>query len=101
MNAPSVVFLRDTQREPLGGVSVALVTLLSRGPEWESGQPFLIEKGEIKVKSTEETPYHSPAVTFAFSRNNKDSVVLPHTTNAHFSSFEITVLGAHRNLSIS
>lgn len=26
-----------------------LVTLLFRGPEWESSQPFLIEKGEIKV----------------------------------------------------
>lgn len=53
------------------------------------------------MKSTEETTYHPPAVTFVFSRNNKDNVVLPHTTNVHFSSFEITVLGVHRNLSIS
>lgn len=42
-----------------------------------------------------------PAVTFVFSRNNKDSVVLPHSTNACFSSFGIAVLGVHRNLSIS
>lgn len=53
------------------------------------------------MKSTEETPFHSSAMTFVFSRNNKDSVVLPHTTNARFSSFGIAVLDVHRNLSIS
>lgn len=89
----------------------ALVTLLFRGPERESAQPFLIEKGEMtcpspkrvgrSMKSTEETPYHSPAVTFVLSRNNEDGVVLPHSTNARFSSFGIAVLGARRDLSIS
>lgn len=42
-----------------------------------------------------------PCVAFVFKRNNKENVVLPHTTNTYFFSFEMTALGVHRNLSVS
>lgn len=98
--------LPDFSSETLKGELLELVTLTLWGRVKKQSQ-FLTEKGEVQSlepkqagRSVEPQTAPLPAVTFVFKRN-KENVVLPHTTNTYFFSFEITLLSAHRNLRIS